>query len=206
MWVQLKSIKRILTNGKLKAHYPGDWVDVGKQAARRWIADGDAWDPNAEEVVLMEGTGILALSDALPVLPSQMTDVAIKRGDTPYMPWERTLLWTPSCPLQTSLLPIGFGFLDVWDVAVPLYDYGVLAKDIGTKADQDKTRRVVRDLRVPVYDTALIFIKRGRATEKLLRTWIAETSEEGDTRLAFLRAFYRVKPLMLPLPMTWSKK
>jgi hypothetical protein len=206
MWIQLKAIKRILVNGKNETRYPGDWVNVGKQSARRWIADGAAWDPNADiSANFPDESGILVIGNKVPTgVPIALDSIPVKTGLVPYMPWKHTLIWNPTCPIQSSLVNVGLGFLDVWDVAMPLWDYDVLAKNVGTKKDQEKTKAVVRDLRVPIYDTRLIFIRQGRITERLLETWMDEIIEGGDTRLAFLRAFYQVKPLMLALPVTWG--
>ncbi len=53
---------------------------------------------------------------------------------------------------------------------------------------------------MPVYDTRLMFIRRCHATRELVDEWVAEDGHRG---LAFLRALYRVKPLVLALPTTW---
>lgn len=206
MWIQLKAIKRILTNGIEKTHYPGDWVNVGKQSARRWIADEAAWDPNADAAAnFPEKAGVLIIGDRVPEnAPAVLDSISVKTSLLPYIPWKHTLIWNPACPLQPSLVAMGLDFLDIWDVAVPLWDYEVLARDVGEKVERQQTQSIIRDLRVPLYDTRLMFIRQGKNTDKLLETWMDETVEGGNTLLAFLRAFYQIKPLMLALPVTWG--
>lgn len=45
VWIRLNYIKRVEVQGRLKAYYPGDWVEVGKQVAKEWIEKGEAWAP-----------------------------------------------------------------------------------------------------------------------------------------------------------------
>lgn len=206
MWIQLKSSKAFPVQGIMTRFHPGDWVDVGKQTARHWIADGAAWDPNAKMGEdFPEESGMLIINSGnVLVSPPKACSLSTQTGLTPFMPWERTLIWNSACPLQPSTVAVGLGLLDVWDIAMPLWDYKVLAQNVGTEADQARTKRIVRDLRVPLYETRIIFIKKCKTTENLLETWLDEGEEGGDTRLAFLRAFYQVKPLMLALPVTWG--
>jgi len=63
------------------------------------------------------------------------------------------------------------------------------------------TQKVVRDLRVPLYDIRFMVMRRCENTRRLLEVW----EGEGEyTRLSFLRSLYRVKPLVLALPCTWT--
>ena len=91
--------------------------------------------------------------------------------------------------------------LEKWEVAAPLYDYKMLAITTGTEKEREKTKMVIRDLRAPMYDTRLMFVKRTKNGQELLKQWNLEVGEER--RLAFLRALYKVKPLVLALPATW---
>lgn len=47
MWIQLTAIKHIEVLGKLTTYHPGDWVEVGKQLALKWIRSGDAASPKS---------------------------------------------------------------------------------------------------------------------------------------------------------------
>jgi hypothetical protein len=119
----------------------------------------------------------------------------------PSIPFERTLIVGSSVGVPWQLVDAGWRFLDRWECAAPLAN-GLLAEGIGGPSDQERTRAVVRDLRVLVYCTDLLFLRQCEATERLIETWRAEC-DGGDERLAFLRALYLVKPLMLALPRTW---
>jgi len=98
---------------------------------------------------------------------------------------------------------VGFGLLDVWELAVPLCDYQTLAIHLGSDEEKERTKAVIRDLRVPLYDTRLMFVKHCQNTVDLFSRWQKEC-ESSDERLAFLRALYQVKPFILALPMTWT--
>ena len=123
------------------------------------------------------------------------------------LPYDRTLLWDPEAMLKLDLVPAGMRFLDRWQVACPLWSYTELARDIGEEDEREETARVIRDLRVPVYDTRVLFLRRCQDAEALLETWRSEQEAmRGDLRLSFLRALYRVKPLILALPTTWINR
>jgi hypothetical protein len=112
-------------------------------------------------------------------------------------PYERTLYVEPGVAVPWTLVDAGFRALDKWDAAAPLG--GVLAADIGTQAERERTAAIVRDLRVPVYACELLFARSG----ELVIAWRRECDDGGHPRLAFLRALYQVKPLFLALPRTW---
>jgi len=105
------------------------------------------------------------------------------------------------------LIPAGMHFLERWDVAAPLWRYGVLAKDQGTPSDQKRTEAVIRDLRVLLYAHELLFVRDSPDGRRFLETWRAECGDGNgtgsDERLAFLRALYLVKPLFCALPRSW---
>jgi hypothetical protein len=123
------------------------------------------------------------------------------------LPWENTLFVAPETCVPSDLLSVGFNLLDRWDVAAPLWRYGVLAKDQGTPADRKRTEAVIRDLRVLLYAHELLFVRDSPDGRRFIETWRAECGDGngtgGDERLAFLRALYQVKPLFCALPRSW---
>ena len=209
MWIRLTSIQYIALNGKQEARYPGDWVNVGKQTALLWQSRGDAEIPQATiyKHLTVGGSGILVRGDietARARLYGYQAGLALQDGDL-RLPFKYTIIYSPSAPLRHDLLPIGLSFLDTWQLAVPMWDYEQLALSAGTDADRQRTEAVIRDLRVPLYDTRLIFARQCPDTERLITLWRKELADGGDERLAFLRALYAVKPLILALPMTWTR-
>lgn len=117
--------------------------------------------------------------------------------------YPRTLWWDPAVPLRLELVPVGFNFLHHWHVAAPLYDYNTLAFQHGTIEERLATTAAIGDLRVPLYETRALFLRRCDETNALLAAWALEREGGGDERLAFQRALWTVKPLILPLPITW---
>lgn len=204
--VQLKSIKRVMNaHGQDVTRYPGDWVRVGKQHARRWIAEGSAWIPERGQraqlltaacgVVIWNGT-----DGSEAVLEKGMHFVHAKR---PLLEYHKTMLWQPELALKTHMLPVGFSLLDRWQIAIPLCDYDTLAMHVGDDGDQARMLELVSDLRMPVYDVRLMFVRRCPDTRRLFDEW---NKEPGERRLAFMRALFRAKPLVLALPTTWTEK
>lgn len=137
---------------------------------------------------------------------------AIKRGLTvteaalPRIAYERTLILGPGVEVPWHLLDAAWHWLDRWDAAAPLWRYGVLAADVGTEAERERTQALTLDLRVPLYACELLFLRQSDAAYELLALWIHECSDGADRRLAFLRALARVKPLFLALPRSWLRE
>jgi len=111
------------------------------------------------------------------------------------------MLWSPAIKLRRELIPLGFSLLDTWQIALPLQDYKRLACQIGGEEEKARTLEVVHDLRMLLYDTRLMFVKKCEETERLFETWQADS---GEPSLSFLRALYLTKPFVLALPPTWA--
>lgn len=152
-------------------------------------------------VSLPAGARICVPVDAILQPPLRTMD-GVSRGDARAIA-PKTLLWNPEVPLRLELLPAGFRFLDHWHVAAPLYDYNTLAFQHGTLEERTRTMALIGDLRVPLYETRALFLRQCPEVDALLEAWAYEREDGTDERLAFHRALWRVKPLILPLPITW---
>lgn len=205
MWVQLRAQKQIPVKGKPTAFYPGDWVNVGRQTAQGWIAAGEAVLPPARQLEILPDDAGLVLTGqpgALARLEGQKGLLSTVIGP-PSLPWRYTCIWDGVLSVPPAMIPSGLGLLDRWQVAVPVLDYGLLAANTGTEEDRALTAAVLPDLRVPVYASGLLFVRRCEETMGLLEAWAAEP---GDRDLAFLRALYTRPLLMLGLPTVWVSK
>jgi hypothetical protein len=170
----------------------------------QWLADGSAWVPPQRITELVtKDCGVYVRGRKPGDFSLSVGDVGVTEGDGAELPYPMTLLWKPGLKLRGEMIPVGFHLLKTWQVAAPLWDYRELACHVGSEEEKEKTKAVVRDLRVPLYDTRLIFVKRCGDTRALIDLW---KQEEGDEKLAFLRALYQVKPLILALPVTWKGK
>jgi hypothetical protein len=118
---------------------------------------------------------------------------------------EYTLLWMPSADIHLSEFAPVLQWLEKWEVAVPLRPYDILAKDIGSEEARAASLPLLLDLRQPVYDSRVVMIRNCPRARRLIQTWAKREMQEGeDADLAFLRAVWRVKPLILALPKTWA--
>ena len=217
MWVQLTSIQYVADHGVQKTCYPGDWVDVGKQQALLWVSQGSATLPDQgkySRLVVGAGAGVLVVSQgdrdqvraAAEEMLSPYPNLAINVSPAPALPFEQTAIWDLSVRLRPELIPIGLALLDKWQAAAPIFDYSRLASHEGDVADRQKTAAVLPDLRVPLYETGLMFVRRDADTERLFEKWAKEREDGGDARHAFLRALYTTPLLFLALPITWTGK
>ena len=206
MWVQLRTAKSIRQKGQMHHYQPGDWVSIGKQAARRWIAAGEAMIPTRKIAELLPGDAGVVVTNRNPTAlqkVAQFSDVLkVKVGD-PELHWGKTFIWDAVTPVNLDLIPQGFHLLETWQMAVPLMDYDKLALHLGSERDRERTKAVVHDLRIPAYACGCMWIRRCPATEELMSLWKAEP---GNQELAFLRALYKTQPLVLALPVLWAGK
>lgn len=120
--------------------------------------------------------------------------------------FDKTLFAAPGTEVPWDLLPAAWHFLDRWDAAVPLWRYGVNACDVGSKGERQRTEAIVRDLRVLLHSYELLFVRDTDAGRALMAAFVEELEDSSEPRLAFLRAYYRVKPRMCVLPRSWLAK
>ena len=203
--VQLRCIKRIMNeHGKEVTFFPGDWVRVGKQHARRWVADGSAHMPErSHRAQLLTASCGAVIWDGPQGSAGVLNDLHFVHSREPCLEYHKTMLWQPGLALKSHMVPVGFSLLDKWQIAVPLCDYDTLAAHVGDDDDRARMMELVSDLRMPVYDTRLMFVRRCPDTRRLFELW---NKEPGERRLAFMRALFQVKPLVLALPTTWTEK
>ena len=203
MWVRLKSIKQVDVNGRARSHYPGEWVDVGKQTALAWIAVGDAERPDVPDMTVLEGCGIVSANSSLAKTIFPGLDVT--ESNQPVIPYTRTLYWgAGKLKPNPELIINGFNLLERWEVCAPIYSYTMLASEIASGAEYERALAVLRDLRVLFYEPGFVFLRQGRTAKKLLEVWNQE-SNFYNGRLAFLVALYKVKPLLMALPVEWIR-
>lgn len=211
MWIKLLVTKVIERQGKMVRFRPGDWVDVGRQYAMTLVASGEATIPSRERanLLLPHKAGILCWSVPPGHFSETFKEIEIKTiGDavgSDILRFRHSLVCDPGAIARTDLIAVGFNLLAHWQIAVPLESYELLAAHLGNKHEQEATQKIVRDLRVPVYDTRVIFVRRCEDTAALFDLWFQEKRNlpGGDVRLAFLRALYQTKPLICALPVNW---
>lgn len=211
MWIKLKSAQTISVNGTPTRYYPGDWIEVGNGYAHRLISQNLAEKPgvNVLSELVDYTSGMVVIGNTLTTNQQQQIQQTIPhleiiQSDTIDIPFSETLIYnTKLKKLRVELLPIGFKWLKSFQVILPLFDYELLAIHCGNSDDQLKAKEIIKELRVPVYDTNLIFIRRCDETKELISRWQQYKQEFTDEKLAFLCALYEIKPLHLALPNTW---
>lgn len=211
--VRLNVIKRIKTQGKPTTFYPGDWVECSKAQAKQWLADGDAEIPRYDlriKVLDTSFAGVVITNpdlDAAKEAALQVTDahadLRVQPGVIGDLPYPQTLYWDGQTPLRTDLMPVGFARLHKWQVAAPIYRYKRLAVHMGTEEEREKTAALVGDLRVPLYNPGLVYVRRCEQTQRFVRVWAQELNECGPLH-ALLRAIFVTRPILCALPMTWT--
>lgn len=191
--------------GKLTTFWAGDWCKIGKGEARRLIAEGKAEIPDLgyqDTGALLHGAGVFIWGNTgnISRIEDKYPTLETKIGEVPEIAFPKTFLWNGVVRIKPLLLPLGFGRLESWQIAVPVWDMTTLAQDIGTEEEQARLKGVVLDLRIPVYNVGAIFVRRCKATLKLIDDW---NNIPGDRRLSFLEALYTNPLNLLALPTNW---
>lgn len=152
----------------------------------------------------MNDCGILTMDRDVKISArARKLGLQLQQGRKWELAWERTLFVSGEYTVPWDLLPSGFHFLQRWDAAAPLWRYGMLAEDLGTNGERKQTIKLTLDLRIPVYEPGLLFVRANKAGRALIKAWRAECLQGDDERLAFLRALHIVKPRFCALPRSW---
>lgn len=209
MWVQLLKHQRIEVRGIAKQYNPGDWIEVGKQTAMLWISQGIAVNPkfNLSREYVDSTAGIVLVNSINERLLDNITHdikhIPHQQSNKPDMLYSENMIWSNGVGVKRELVPIGFKLIRNWQIALPLYDYDLLATHFGTDEEKHYVKSVIHDLRVPIYNTNLIFIRRCDETKELLNQWELERQIVSNVNLAFHVAMYKVKPILCALPTSW---
>ena len=216
MWIQIVSPNVYITiYGTTTEHQPGDVVDVGKTVALPLIEQGraivPAWlkaQPMAGQDVGVLMRGKTRTTDALLMgLKHLGVDGKLAGKNVLRLPWGRTLLLDAGYSLSAGGCALGLARVAAdeelgWEMAAMLT--GQTAEHTGSHADRVKTLEVVGDLRVPVYETRAVWVRRTDATKALVAEWRAALEEGEQEQHAFLRALYARRVVMCTLPRDWS--
>lgn len=221
-WVTLRRAKQLRQAGVSKNYLPGDSVEVGRQTAINWVLDGSAKDPFGQvgPPVIPEGLpsgkfGVRIRSAGSRKVLQRLGTVAhrvkVSYGP-PVIPYEHTLIWRPDRRISEEL--VNYGYVTIlsdrqpvsWELAACLVGTSQLASDLGSKEEREKTRRVVGDLRLPVYETRAIWAQKCPAAEAVIAEWAKELAEGADEYHAFLRALYTKRAMLCTLPYDWTSQ
>ena len=120
-----------------------------------------------------------------------------------------TLIARPGAVITPNSAALGFlrieeraGY-DAWEGAGCLMAGLRLANTYGSAEEQAHTLAALGDLRVPLYDTKLLWMRKTDATENLLAAWSEELADGADEAHAFARALYARRVLWFTLPPDW---
>ncbi len=221
IWVVLCRPKQIRKGGVTKTYHPGESVEVGKQTALRWLLDGSAVDQYGQlgpvgvatnfdreqfGIRIRKSTGQANLA-----FLGKLTDqVPISYGP-PELACKFTFIWRPDLVIFERT--VAYGFLkmqlgaeeDSWEIAAPLLSLKSLAKDIGSAEDKAKTKKVIGDLRFPVYDSRAVWVRKCPAAERVIAAWVAELEAGGGEYHSFIRALYTKRAMLCTLPAGWTR-
>ena len=212
-WVQaIEIITRISeTDHKRTRYYPGDWFQARNMEIKRRLAAGQIAifsDTGDARIFEPNECGIVTSVDSLRLdkLGASANSLSITKSAEPIIPYLYTYYYTGG-KFREEMLPIAFELLHKWEMAIPILSFDTLASSIGTKEQREYTKKIIMDLRVPVYDIRQIYFRKCQATYTLVEAWKEEIQRfeptDSSMCLAFLRALYLNPLLILALPPSW---
>jgi len=215
MFVRLRIPQRITESGRIVLRNAGDWVEVGRQTAEHWIADDIAEIPGLDKVEAIAGTledaGVIVIGklERTKPLKRRFPLLRVKSRHKPELLFERNLLWwTEKISLMPEQALVGFSRIEAtrpeyapWQIAAMLF--GSEATHFGSKDERRKTRAVIGDLRIPIYNVHAMWFRKTGATQCVISAWWEEVEDGADVYHAFLRAFYENPVPMCTLPVGW---
>jgi hypothetical protein len=198
-------------DGAYKHYQPGDWFQANNQEIRELFGRGmiDSTPQVLREEFGLSGAGVLAIGECDPLPGLAAYGIAFQCAAKRTLPWPLTVLWEPGAHLTTTgaafgLTRITVGSADIaWEMAVALQSDTRTAGDVGTQAERDKTLALLGDLRLPLYDTGVLWVRKTPTTEEVIQLWQEELDAGADPTHAFLRVIYTHPLLMCTLPADW---
>jgi len=211
-WVKaIKTVVRYDLAGSYRTYQPGDWFQCNNQEMLELLALKRVQTASLQIRENFDGqsVGVRFLSSAVP--PKTLGDCGmdVRRGVSYDLPWERTALWDPRINTTAESIALGLlridgrGEFPAWELAAMLEHKTRLAADVGTPEERARTLEVLGDLRLPVYQTGLLWVRKTPAAEEVIQLWRAEVDAGADPQHAFLRVVYTRRVLLCTLPADW---
>lgn len=203
VWAQALNIVHYEKNGQSMVARPGDWCQLGRQQARDELSKGNIkiLKPAVLQSV-QDLTDCVILTRGI-VYDGNRTQLGVKYPGLPMNSYQkfptetgRFLIWDMGAKLRHDLILVGFGLLQKWQIACPLLSYDTLAESVGTHQERAETKAICHDLRIPLYDTRVIFARQCQETRKLFGLW-------DGSQLGFVRTLYQTPMKVLALPPSW---
>ncbi len=92
---------------------------------------------------------------------------------------------------EQAIIDRGFELLTKWEVILQFRDYTEMAADLLTGEEAERARGQILDLRQPVFENRIIFLKDTAKARSFYDAYQAETT---DPRAALLLALWQTKP------------
>jgi hypothetical protein len=217
VWLIARSKVRIEERGQLVSKEPGEWFQTGKMQAREFLAQGRAEIPRDDirnDVRSLDQCGIVTPHEIDP--PGDLGDIlgGFEHGEL-CLPFEYTMLWDGVTNVNPKTIEAGFVRLmsfegepgaEPWEVLAELASDDLTAQNYGGEEERAETEEVIGDLRVPVYNDGVLWVRRTDATEAMVESWAEEVEAGADRQHALLRAIYTAHPMVCTLPAGWSQR
>ncbi len=205
MLVQMLTTQKLDMAGEVKTLRPGDFVDINRALAQIWVRDKKARSPvasdNADPAIFAD-VGILLCGEAVGSAYFAQSGLPLSNEEET-IPFPKTIRVSSKNFFDWERLACGVKLLNTWECAIPLFPPSLLAAQVGGEQQRERALAVLHDLRIPVYDPSLMFLRQGEPCQQLLTRWQEEQERIGDKVLALLCALYRTPLLICPLPSTW---
>jgi hypothetical protein len=213
-WVQAQTpFSRYDENGVLKRYNPGDWLEVRNQELLELEAQRKVLTTASilKQTFDFSDCGVLWRTIAQPpaLIGLQEYGIPVVIDAAPRLLWKYTAIAAAGSALTAQNIALGFARIEdgqgfeTWEIAAQLAEGLPLAERHGTAEERASTLAVVGDLRIPLYDVTLMWVRATAVTRELIAAWGAELATGADERHAFARALYTRRVHLCTLPPRW---
>ncbi len=214
-WVQARTVlTRVTEDAQRVTYQPGDWFECRNVELLTLQASGKIRTVPEILRAMFDFTHTEILWRGPQQRAGTMSEygiherVALEPADL-RLEQRYTLIARPGAVITPNSAALGFlrieeraGY-DAWEGAGCLMAGLRLANTYGSAEEQAHTLAALGDLRVPLYDTKLLWMRKTDATENLLAAWSEELADGADEAHAFARALYARRVLWFTLPPDW---
>lgn len=214
-WVQARTVlTRVTEDAQRVTYQPGDWFECRNVELLTLQASGKIRTVPEILRAMFDFTHTEILWRGPQQRAGTMSEygiherVALEPADL-RLEQRYTLIARPGAVITPNSAALGFlrieeraGY-DAWEGAGCLMAGLRLANTYGSAEEQAHTLAALGDLRVPLYDTKLLWMRKTEATEDLLAAWSEELADGADEAHAFARALYARRVLWFTLPPDW---
>lgn len=117
---------------------------------------------------------------------------------------KKIFVWNGEFDITIEKAQLCLTWLDKWEIIAPFQVYNLLLKHKVLPKEIIAVKKIVLDLRVPIYETGNFFIRNNKTGNDFWNEYLNLNFKNPEVR--FSVALWKIKPFILTLPFNWFTK